>query len=51
MKEIGVSLTILRTLVVPDNYDKDLIESLIDSELEELNIDRNEINDIDWEEL
>lgn len=51
MKDIAVSFTILRTLSVPDNYTENLVDSLIDNELEELNIDRSEINDIEWSEL
>lgn len=51
MKEVGISFTILRTVIVPDDFQREDVENKIDEELSELCLDRNDINDIDWEVL
>jgi len=49
MKEIGVSLTILRTLFVPDDSSEEEIERAVDNDMAELFLDRNIVNDVEWE--
>ena len=49
MKEIGVSLTILRTLFVPDDSPEEEIERAVDNDMAELFLDRNIVNDVEWE--
>lgn len=49
MKEIGVSLTILRTLFVPEDSSEEEIERAIDNDMAELFLDRNIVNDVEWE--
>lgn len=49
MKEIGISLTILRTIYVSDNSTVEEIEKAVDNDMAELFLDRNIVNDIEWE--
>ena len=49
MKEIGISLTLLRTIYVPDNSTVEEIEKAVDNDMAELSLDRNIVNDIEWE--
>ena len=49
MKEIGVSLTILRTLFVPDDSSEEEIERAVDNDMAELFLDGNTVNDVEWE--
>lgn len=49
MKEIGISLTILRIIYVPDNSTIEEIEKAVDNDMAELFLDRNIVNDIEWE--
>jgi hypothetical protein len=51
MKEIGISFTILRTITVSDDFQEEDIENKIDEKLSELFLDRDDVNDIDWEVL
>lgn len=51
MKEIGISLTILRTIYVPDNSTEEEIERAVDNDMAELSLDRNIVNDVEWEVL
>lgn len=49
MKEIGISLTILRTIYVSDNATVAEIERAVDEDMAELPLDRNIVNDVEWE--
>lgn len=49
MKEIGISLTILRTIYVPDNFTVEEVERAIDNDMAELFLDRNIVSDVEWE--
>lgn len=49
MKEIGISLTILRTIYVPDDSTEEEIEKAVDKDMAELFLDRNIVNDVEWE--
>ena len=49
MKKIEISLTILRTIYVPDNSTIEEIERAVDNDMAELLLDRNILNDIEWE--
>lgn len=49
MKEIGISLTILRTIYVPDDSTEEEIERAVDNDMAEFFLDRNIVNDVEWE--
>lgn len=51
MREIGISFTILRTITVSDDFQKEDVENKIDEELSKLFLDRDDVNDIEWEVL
>ena len=49
MKEIGISLTILRTIYVSDDFTEEEIEKAVDNDMAELLLDRDIVNDVEWE--
>ncbi len=49
MKEIAVTFTILRTVLVPDDFQQEDVEIQINEELLELGLDKDAVNDIEWE--
>lgn len=48
MKKIGITFTILRTILVPDDFQEEDVENKIDEELSELCLDRDSVDDIEW---
>ena len=50
MKEIYVTITILGSVHVPDNYREEDVEDAINDFLFEKGLDRDDCNDIEWDE-
>lgn len=50
MKEIYVTITILGTIHIPDNYREEDIENAIDNFLFEKGLNRDDCNDVEWDE-
>lgn len=51
MKRIGITFTILETVDLPDNYQEEDIEKNINQKLIDLGLNRNIVDDIEYNEI